>query len=468
MATATSPTTEVQSLAATIEQATGQNVYLCYQCVQCSSGCPLAEHMDLMPNQVMRAVQLGDAGVLESKTIWLCASCQTCTTRCPQGLDIAGIMDALRIEARRRGIPPAIPEVETFSRLFLQDIRLMGRVYEAGLMAALNLATKQPLKDMAMGLEMLKRGKLKLLPAFVRPPRRVKPITPADNQIAYFPGCSLHSTAAEYDQTTRAVAKALGLNLVEPPGWTCCGSTPAHGTDPILATRLPIQNLAIVERMGLPAVTAPCSACYSRFRTALYVVEREPEIAQEVNRQIGYTYQDRVRVEHLLDTLVDRVGLEAIEKRVEKPLWGLKVACYYGCLIVRPPQVMGRAHPEYPMKMDHLVQALGAEPVDWSYKTDCCGGALGITQTALAHELTARILRNARDCGADLIVAICPLCHVNLDARQAQIGLDFSMPVLYFTQLMALAFGLGEKRAALDKNLVDPRPVLVYKGILAA
>ena len=453
------PTT-YPNLAQTIQQATGQNAFLCYQCVKCSSGCPLAEHMDLLPNQVMRAVQLGDRRVLESKTIWLCASCQTCTTRCPQGLDIAGIMDALRIESKKQGLPPAIPEVDKFSRLFLADIGLLGRLYELGLMGGMNLWTGQLFKDLGMGMDMIRRNKLKFVPTVTRPPKKVKPVEKTNGMVAYYPGCSLHSTAAEYDHTVRAVAEVLELGLVEPPGWVCCGSSPAHSSDHTLATVLPMRTLATVEQMGLDTVTAPCSACFARMKAAAYTVAHDGEMAREVEQQLGYTYRGTVEVQHLVDTLVDRAGLAKIEARVQQPLKGLKVACYYGCLVTRPPQMTQAEHPEYPTKMDEVLRALGAEPIDWSYKTDCCGGALSLTQTPLALELTEKILRNAHDCGADAVAAVCPLCHVNLDARQSQMKLDFKIPVLYLTQLMALAFGLGEKKAALNKNLVDPRPVL--------
>ncbi len=453
-------TNTAQTLAQTIQQTVGQNVFLCYQCDKCSSGCPLAEQMDWLPHQVMRAAQLGDESVLASKTIWLCAACQTCTTRCPQELDVAGVMDALRIEAQQQGLPPAIPEVEQFSRLFLQNIGLMGRLYEVGLMAGLNLATGQPFKDAGMGLELLKRGKLKLIPTITRPPQQVQPIEVNENSLAYFPGCALHSSAAEYDQTLRAVAARLGLELVEPPGWTCCGSTPAHTCDPTLAALLPLRTLATVEQMGLDTVTAPCSACFARMKAAAHAVAADETLAQEIGARLGYAYRGTVAVQHLLDTLVERVGLEKIKAQVKKPLHGLKVACYYGCLVTRPPQLTGAAHAEYPTQMEALLQALGAEPVDWSYKTDCCGSSLGLTQTPLALAMSRKILQNARDCGANLIAAVCPLCHVNLDARQSQIGLDFQIPVLYLTQLLALAFGLDEKQAALGKNLVDPRPVL--------
>jgi heterodisulfide reductase subunit B len=459
-----------QTLAQIIADHISENVYLCYQCVKCTSGCPLAEHMDLHPNQVLRAVQLGDESVLESKTIWVCAACQTCTTRCPQGIDIAAIMDELRIEAKQRGIEPALPDVDKFSRLFLTDIRLMGRLYEVGLVAGRNLLTGKLFKDMDMATEMLKRRKLSFLPSLpTRPPKpgKVQPVEPAPNKIAYYPGCSMHGSAAEYGKTTEAIAEALDLELVEPPGWICCGSSPAHSTDHVLATKYPVINLSIVEQMGLEEVTAPCSACYIRFKTAAHEMAHNPDMARQVSDEIGYDYQGKVRVMHLIEALIDKVGLDKIEGTVKKPLEGLKVACYYGCYITRPADITGAEHPEYPMEMDYLMQRLGAEVVDWDYKTDCCGGSLGFTETAIAHEMTVKLLQNARERGAEAIVTVCPLCHVNLDARQVQIeGLGFDIPIFYATQLAAIALGLGEKAAMLNKNIMDPRPLLREKELI--
>jgi heterodisulfide reductase subunit B len=459
-------TATTESLAGLVQRELGQNVHLCYQCVKCTSGCPLVDHFDLRPNQVMRCLQFGDEGVLRSKTIWLCASCQTCTTRCPQGLDIAGIMDTLRIESKRRGIPPAIPDVDKFGTLFLRDIGLLGRLYEVGLMAGMNLWTGKPTKDLQMGLAMMKRRKLNLIPGFTRPPRRVKPAAAPPGAVAYYPGCSLHSSAAEYDHTMRDTARALGVDLVEPPGWVCCGSTPAHSCDHLLATVLPMRTLSIVEQMGIDTLTAPCSSCFARLKAASLAVAENDDLAAEVEREIGYAYKGTVAVQHAVDTLMDRAGTDRIAAAVKRPLAGLKVACYYGCLVTRPGKVTGADHVEYPMQMDYLLRALGAETVDWSYKTDCCGGALTLTQTPLALELTGKILRNARDCGADVVATVCPLCQMNLDARQSQIGLEFRLPALYATQLTVLAFGLDVSAAALSKNLVDPRPVLQSKGLI--
>ena len=243
-----------RSLAQIIADDIGENVYLCYQCMKCTSGCPVAEHMDLTPNQVMRAVQLGDDSVLENKTIWVCAACQTCTTRCPQGIDIAAIMDELRIEAKRRGIKPVLPDVDKFVRLFMTDLSVMGRMYEVGLMGGLNVVTGNLFKDMDMAVRMLRRNKLHILPSLpVRPPKpgTVKPVEPAPNKIAYFPGCSLESSAAEYAKTTEAIAEVLDVELVEPHGWVCCGSSAVHSSDHMLAVKYPVVTLSIIEQMGL-------------------------------------------------------------------------------------------------------------------------------------------------------------------------------------------------------------------------
>ncbi len=453
-------------LAQEIGREAGENVFLCYQCVKCTSGCPLADYFDLAPHQVMRALQLGqDDRVLNSRTIWLCASCETCTTRCPQGLDVAGIMDRLKMAAEARGVPPKVREAALFNKVFLRNVNILGRAYELGLMAEMNLRTGRPFKDLPMGLEMMRKGKLRLLPAIARPPRDVQPVEPAPNRIAYYPGCSLHSIAAEFDQSARAVCAALDLDLVEPPGWVCCGSTPAHKVDPLLATILPVRNLSLVEQSGLNEVTLPCAACFSRFKAAVRTMEQDPATRATVDAAVGYAYQGTVAVRSLLDVIVNRVGLDKVAEHVTHPLHGLKVVSYYGCLLTRPPERTGAASPEYPMEMDRLMTTLGAENLDWSWKTTCCGASLSVTNTEIAVNLSRRILEAARDTGADAVVVACPLCHANLDGRQHQMHLAEPMPVFYFTQLMALALGLGPEAAALARNMVDPSPVLARAGI---
>ncbi len=450
-----------EKLATTITRELGENPYLCYQCAKCTSGCPLASEFDLTPNQVLRALQLGeDDRVLNSKTIWLCASCQTCVTRCPHGIDLPRINDQLAITAQKRGIKPTIPEIATFRQVFLRNARWLGRAYELGLIGEMNLRTLQPMKDVPMGLTMLRKGKVKILPSFARPPRRAQPVPQKANQIAYYPGCSLHSLSSELDHSARAVFKELGVELYEPKGWTCCGSSPAHSTDHLLATKMPIQNLAIYEQSGFSEVLAPCIACYARFKAAQYDIRRDAELRQKVDEKIGYTFQDRVAVKSLLDVLGERVGLDAIAKRVSKPLRDLKVVAYYGCLLTRPPKVTGAAHPENPMEMEHIVESMGATALDWSYKLDCCGGSLSLTRTDIVLKLTRKIIENAQAVGADVMVTACPMCHINIDTRQAPLNLEKPMPILFITQLMGLAFGLNPHSLGLEKHMVDTRPIV--------
>ena len=454
-------------LAELVRANTGANVHHCWQCVKCTSGCPLADQFDLTPNQVMRALQLGDARVLASRAIWLCASCHTCATRCPRDIDVTAVMDVLRIEARRRGVKPAVPAIAAFNAIFMRLVGFFGRVPEALLMGVYNLARREPMRDAGLGWKLLRRGRLNLLPKRVKPGKVQEPANAGPKALAYFPGCASEGSAFEYDRTARAAAKALDIELVEPEGWTCCGASPAHATDPVKAAVMPLRTLAMVEQMRLDTLTSPCSACFTRLKSAEHALRAHPDKVATAVEQTGHRFDRNVTVRHLLDAFMERAGAQGIAARVRRPLAGLKVACYYGCLITRPAKLTGAEHHEYPVRMDELVRALGAEPVPWSAKTDCCGGSLGMTQTDIALAMTRRILENARACGADVVATMCPMCHMNLDARQPQMQLDAPVPVVHATQLMVLAFGLGERAACLDRAIVDPRPVLAGKGLLA-
>jgi heterodisulfide reductase subunit B2 len=454
-------------LARRVMEDLGQNIYLCYQCVKCTSGCPVGDFFDWQPHQVMRSIQLGAEDVaLRSQTPWLCASCQTCTTRCPQGLDVTAIMEFLTREAQKRGIKPPVPEVAVFSQAFLRQVRLWGRAYELGLMAEMKLRTGHLTEDIDLGLKMIRKRKLAFLPSIAHRRKRVKPVARSADAVAYYPGCSLHSTAAEFDRSARGVCKALDISLVEPRGWGCCGSTAAHRADPAAAFRLPMENLILVEQSGFTEVTMPCASCFNRHKAAQHEIRQSPEGKARLEHHIGYQYRDTVRVSTLTETILRHAGDSKITDKTKRPLEGLRVACYYGCLLTRPPEVTEAAHPENPADMDQLMAAIGAEVRDWSYKTSCCGGAHALTRPDIALKLSGDLLNEARRSGADAMVVACPLCHANLDARQFQMKLPQSTPVLYFTQLMALALNLSEKMLALQKNLVDPRPLLKAKGLL--
>ncbi len=462
-------TTLSTDLANRILADTGENVFLCYHCVKCTSGCPLVEHFDLAPNQIMRAAQLGmEDEIFDSKTPWMCAACQTCTTRCPQGIDIARVMDFIISEALERGIEPKVPEIALFNKVFLRNVNILGRAYELGLMAEMNLRTKKLFNDMDLGLEMFKRNKIRLLPEIVRSKKQKTPIAPASrpsNEIGYYPGCSLHSMGEEFNHSALSALDTLELIPVEPDGWVCCGSTPAHRVDHKLATRLPLESLILFEQEGLSEVALPCASCFSRFRAAARDVRLDPGLKKEVEAEIGSEYHNGVEISSLLDVVVNRVGLEKVKEKVVRPLDGLKVACYYGCLLTRPPEVTGSKDPEYPMSMDRLMEALGADAIMWDDKVSCCGASLSLTHRDVVLNMSGNILANAQQRGADVVAVACPLCHLNLDGRQGQMEDTEPIPVMYFTQLLAVAFGHTED-AALKKNLVDPRPILGEHALL--
>ena len=447
------------TFADTVKARIGENINRCWQCVKCTAGCPLADQFDLTPNQVMRALQLNDENVLASKTIWLCSSCYTCATRCPRGIDVTGVMDTLRIEAKKRGIPPAVPEIPAFNALFMRLVAIFGRLPEALLMLAFNLVRGKPVHDAGLGWQLFRRGRLKLLPKFVRMPTAAVAVADAGKKIGYFPGCASEGSASDYDRTARMVARALDLDLVEPEGWTCCGSSPVHATDAEQATLMPMRSIAAVERMQIGTLTTPCSACFGRLKTVEHAVREDAAKAARIAGKIGHSYGGTVRVQHLLDTLMEQAGPDKVAARVRRPLAGLKVACYYGCLITRPSRITGAEHPEYPMKMDYLVRALGAEPVAWSGKTDCCGGSLGISKTEVSLKMTKKVLTNARACGADIVATMCPMCHINLDARQRRLDFETPTPIVHATQLMLLAFGEDARSAQLGRAIVDPAPL---------
>jgi heterodisulfide reductase subunit B len=284
---------------------------------------------------------------------------------------------------------------------------------------------------------------------------------------AFFPGCSLESTAWDFDHSTRAVCRALGIELQEIPDWVCCGSTPAHASNATLAVSLPVLNLQKAQAMRLPVMTA-CASCYARLRTANYKVRNEPEERQRAERVTGRPYGGETDVHHVLDVLVNYFGLDQVGAKIQRPLTGLRVASYYGCLLTRPPEIVAFDDPEHPTCMDDLLAAVGAEPVDWPYKTECCGASLSMTHSKAVGRLGYKLLTMAREAGADCIAVACPLCQVNLDLRQADAaktrGSIPPTPALYFTQLLGLALGLSEKELGIDALTVSAESLLAQRG----
>jgi len=460
------------TVAQDILASTGVDINLCYQCRKCTSSCPVAHYYDLLPHQIMRYLQMDQIDVvLRSRMIWQCAECEACAERCPQGIEIVRVMDYLRIRAQKEGIPAAVPSVPLFYRAALTGISLLGRIYELGLMAQmyLALALRGELNwrqlfalDMPVGVRMLRKGKLPLVPTVSRGAKTQPPLN--QNSIPYYPGCSLHGTSHEYHKSLNAIFRALGRPLQEPEGWQCCGTTPAHSTDEALAVVQPFYTVKALQDMGASFVTVPCPSCYQRLRFAQDSVAKSPHLADMVSAKTGADPAMPLDVEHSLFTVSRRLGLDAVRAAVRTPLHGLRVVCYYGCAITRPSAMTGADNVEDPQDMELLVQAAGCKTLDWSHKTECCGVSHSITQLPLALDLTEQILRDAKDVGADAIVVACPLCHTNLDTRQDNIartfGLRYNVPVLYFSQVLGLAFGLSPDELGLGSHFVEVQPLL--------
>jgi len=285
---------------------------------------------------------------------------------------------------------------------------------------------------------------------------------------AYYPGCSLEGTAKEYDVSTRLSCQDMGVELEELEGWTCCGASSGHNTSYDLALALPARNLRLAVEQGYEAVVAPCAMCYARFRHTLHDL-RDEQLRARINGFLDKPFVGEVQVHSLVDLFSEDPKLALLRERKTRDLAGLRPVAYYGCLLVRPPEVLEPDDVEYPTMLDKIVQACGATLVDWPMKTECCGGSLAISRTDIALELTRRLLADAVGRGANALITACPMCHSNLDTRQAQInrqyGTAFHLPILYFTQLVGLAMGRGIKELYLDRHLTDTRPLLAQVGI---
>ncbi|ACV62229.1 CoB--CoM heterodisulfide reductase [Desulfofarcimen acetoxidans DSM 771] len=278
---------------------------------------------------------------------------------------------------------------------------------------------------------------------------------------AYYPGCCDHTSAKEYDISTRAVCKALGIELMEIPDWSCCGSTPGHSTSHLLGIALSARNLALVEEMGLDC-TASCAACYQRLAMANVEMKNDTQLCEKINHITGKPYRGGVKVKSILEVIAE-MNQSQILAKVVKSLKNLKIAVYYGCLMVRPRDIQ-IDDPENPTIMDNLLQNLGAQTLEWNYKTECCGAALAMSNEDIVLKLANKILADAKSAGANCIVTACPLCHFNLDMRQKKVNkayeTDYNLPVFYFTQLVGLALGIKPEALCLRDHFIDTKHIL--------
>lgn len=265
----------------------------------------------------------------------------------------------------------------------------------------------------------------------------------------------------------KAVSDVLGIELVEIPDWNCCGAMDAiYAYNPSISVALSTRNLALAESMNMDVVTL-CSACFFTLSRANKLIHEDSEMKSKVDKMLndaGLQYKGDVKIRHYLDILVNEVGFQKISEYVKVPLKGLKVASYYGCMLIRPPEIVNFDDPEHPTSLDKLVEALGGQSVNFIGKIRCCGASLGLTEEHIMMEMTKDILLNAKNAEADCAILPCPMCHFNLDAKQKSIesafDINIDLPVLYFTQLMGIAFGLSPKELALHKNCVSPKMLL--------
>ena len=281
---------------------------------------------------------------------------------------------------------------------------------------------------------------------------------------AYYPGCSQEGSALDYGKSTGALCAALGIELAEIPGWSCCGSTPAHAVDTELSAALCARNLDLAARGGADQVVTPCPSCLSNLRLAADRM-KEPAFRKGVNELLDAPAAEDLPESTSVMQLIGRVyDADTLAERVTSPLSGIKLVAYYGCLMSRPADVMQFGDPENPTLMETLLSACGAEMVEFPLKTVCCGASFGIPERPLTARNSGRILELATRLGVDAIAVACPLCQMNLDLRQKQAAKAedafFHLPVLYFTQLMGLAMGIAPEHLGLDQLCVSAGPLL--------
>ncbi len=450
----------------------------------------------------MRLVQAGAVEeALRSDALWYCVGCQTCTARCPQNMDIAATMDSLRSVAMESNIvseEKAKKLVVAFHISFLNNVRKHGRLQELSMINSYKLRTKTFLQDAGPGVKMMVQGKINPLhtltgkgdvkakdqiakifeasqkkshaPAAKRRPGKKEFVANAPLSlkpgmtIGYYPGCSLSGTAKEYDISVRKMCELLDIKLQEINDWNCCGATSAHATNHKLAELLPARNQALADDQGHTVVLAPCAACLNRQVTTRKALQDSTELRREVRSITGIEPTCKAEFIGVIQML-EALGSEEIKKRVKTPLKGLSLACYYGCLLVRPMESMSFDDPENPMKMESVLSVLEASTVDWAFKIECCGAGLTLAQEGLVEELTHSIAKNAAANGADAFVVACPLCHANLDMRQESMRKRFGdikpMPVYYISELIAIACGAKPSEVAVGKHFVPALDLLL-------
>ncbi len=276
-------------------------------------------------------------------------------------------------------------------------------------------------------------------------------------KIGIYPGCSLTGSARDYNESVFALAEAFEMDFVQVPDWNCCGATAAHNLNKELSLALPARILALAEKNGLEEIIVPCAACYSRLVVTQHELKKDPVLKNRVSEILEMDYRGTT---HLLNVIewIDKYIIPKLDGRVVKP-FNHKVACYYGCLLVRPNKVLQYDRAEDPQTMDMVMSKIGAEPLEYPYKTECCGAGFSVSRTDIVSKLSGKIIEDAEYRGAEAIIVACPMCHSNLDMRRSDINRhwkrEFKIPVVFVTQAIGLAIGLSESSLGLKRHFVE-------------
>ena len=275
-------------------------------------------------------------------------------------------------------------------------------------------------------------------------------------KLGFYPGCSLNGTAREYNESVKALAPVFGIELVDIDDWNCCGASAAHAVNRDLSLALPARTLALAEKQGFDELVVPCAACFNRLAVAQYELNKDDLLKKSVEKSIDMTFNNDIKILNVVQFIDKYIKDKILEKISHK--FEHQVACYYGCLLVRPHKIIEFDRVEDPTSLDELMQLIGATTIDWGFKTECCGASLSVARTDLVAKLSCNIVKDAADRGAEAIIVACPMCHSNLDMRRPQIdeyvGENISTPVIYITQAIGLAVGIAPEKLGLQRHFV--------------
>lgn len=276
-------------------------------------------------------------------------------------------------------------------------------------------------------------------------------------KLGFYPGCSLEGGSREYSESVVALAKAFDIELVQVPDWNCCGATAAHNLNRELSLSLPARILALAEKEGMKEIVVPCAACYNRLTLTQHELNHEKGLKEKISEHIDLPLSSEIQILNVIQ-FIEKYIIKDLKYKLISPLT-FKSACYYGCLLVRPHDILKFDRVEDPQTMDVVMNAIGPKTIDWNYKTECCGAGFSVSKTDVVSRLSGTLIKDAVDCGADAIIVACPMCHSNLDMRRPEIneylGKEYSIPVIYITQAIGMAVGIDEKSLGLQRHFVE-------------